>query len=218
LLKALAGGDAMDGLSGGTAELTVGTERDTFFESIRRGERHAVERAYREHRKDVERSIRNGLRRAGRLTPANVSDVVQEVFAKAFSERARARYDGTRAFGPYLQRIAGNVLIDWVRHARRQITSDVDLEGVECGDERAWGPCDMFPQELLDATRLYVGTLSSDLRSVHELRFVAGAGQLDAARSLGISRQRLRTLERRLVDGLRRELRGDVTPGDPSTR
>lgn len=183
------------------------------FESIRRGERQAIERAYRDHRGDVERAVRNGLRRARKLSAANVSDVVQEVFAKAFSEPVRARYDGTRPFAPYLQRIASSVLVDWLRRSRRQITSDVDFDvGLE--DATRSESCGLFPQELLEATRLYIGSLDSDLRSVHELRFVAGAGQLDAARSLGISRQRLRTLERKLVDGLREELRVGTSLGE----
>jgi RNA polymerase sigma factor (sigma-70 family) len=208
----------MGGLTGANAEPTDGTEHGpaTFFESIRRGERQAIERAYREHHKDVERSVRNGLRRAGRLTPANVSDVVQEVFAKAFSERARARYDGTRAFGPYLQRIAGNVLVDWLRRSRRQITSDVGLDSLEGCDDFAYPTCELFPQDFLDVARSYITTLGADLRRVHELRFVAGEGQLDAARCLGISRQKLRTLERKLVDGLRHELESAGARGEPA--
>lgn len=179
-----------------------------FFESIRRGERQAIERVYREHHRDIERTIRNGLRRARSLTPGNVSDVVQEVFAKAFSAPVRARYDSNRAFAPYLQRIAGNVLADWLRRSRRQITSDVDLDSLQCGEDSAspvWG---LFPEDFLDVARFYIATLDTNLRRVHELRFVAGAGQLYAARSLGISRQQLRTLERKLVDGLRLKLQG----------
>jgi RNA polymerase sigma factor (sigma-70 family) len=178
------------------------------FESIRRGEREAIERVYLDHRGDVERAVRNGLRRARKLSAANVCDVVQEVFAKAFSERVRTRYDGTRAFGPYLQRIASSVVIDWLRRSRRHVTSDVDLDHLELEGAFSSANDGLFPQELLEVTRLYIGALDADLRGVHELRFVAGAGQLDAARSLGISRQRLRTLERKLVEGLRQELRG----------
>lgn len=182
---------------------TIATEpTQVGFESIRRGERQAIERAYRDHRGDVERAVRNGLRRARKLSAANVSDVVQEVFAKAFSEPVRTRYDGTRPFAPYLQRIASSVLVDWLRRSRRHITSDVDLEVIECTDESA-----SFPYDLLEAARLYVLTLDSDLQKVHELRFVAGACQVETARHLGISRQRLRTLERKLIEGLRRELR-----------
>lgn len=190
---------------------------DVRFESIRLGERAAIERVYRDHRGDVERAVRNGLRRASKLSAANVSDVVQEVFAKAFSERVRVRYDGTRPFAPYLQRIAGSVLADWLRRARRQIACDIDLDIIECDDESACAGCGTFPQDLQDMARRYILTLDSDLRKIHEVRFVAGASQLDAARSLGISRQRLRTLERKLVEGLRQELqsasRGITSPG-----
>ncbi|HEX7499962.1 MAG TPA: sigma factor-like helix-turn-helix DNA-binding protein, partial [Polyangia bacterium] len=48
----------------------------------------------------------------------------------------------------------------------------------------------------------YLSTLPQDLREVHKLRYEEGLSQEQAAEKLGVGRQTLRTLERRLRDGL----------------
>jgi DNA-directed RNA polymerase specialized sigma subunit len=53
----------------------------------------------------------------------------------------------------------------------------------------------------------YVEALPATLRAVYDLRFASEVSQRRAADMLGVSRQKLRTLENRLVNGLRNELR-----------
>ena len=48
----------------------------------------------------------------------------------------------------------------------------------------------------------YLGALSQDLREVHRLRHEECLSQEQAAEKLGVGRQTLRTLERRLQEGL----------------
>jgi len=48
----------------------------------------------------------------------------------------------------------------------------------------------------------YLGALPPDLREVHRLRHEQCLSQEQAAERLGVGRQTLRTLERRLQDGL----------------
>jgi RNA polymerase sigma-70 factor (ECF subfamily) len=53
----------------------------------------------------------------------------------------------------------------------------------------------------------YLASLPEELRRVHHQRFVLATPQRQAAEALGISRQSLRTLEKKLMAGLRERLR-----------
>ncbi len=54
-------------------------------------------------------------------------DLVQETFARAFSERARLAYDGLRDYRPYLLTVCRNLLADWARQRGREVPEDVLL-------------------------------------------------------------------------------------------
>lgn len=180
------------------------------LDGFRTGRRDALEQVYWEHVDGVEMLVRAALRSLNDFSSANVADVMQEVFAKAFSDRARASYDGDREYGPYLRQIARNTLVDWLRSNRQDVSfvplNLDDLSGCSGldGDPTGAG----FPADLVAVAERFVLGLEPALRAVHERRFGAAESQELAARSLGLSRQNLRTLERRLLDGLRRALRG----------
>jgi RNA polymerase sigma factor (sigma-70 family) len=136
------------------------------------------------------------------VRPEDQADVVQEVFVKALAPRARARYDPTRDYEPYLLMITRNTMIDWVRQRSafgrlRQATSVVSgaltpgLAPPPWQDERN-----------VSAAEQYVRGLQGQLREVYRLRYTEDRSQEQAAREIGTSRQRLRTLERRLREGL----------------
>jgi len=179
------------------------------LDAFRRGEREAVERVYRDHIDGVERFVRAGLYRANRLSAANLADVVQEVFLKAFSRSARASYDGERDYAPFLMTVAAHALIDWLRRMSREATHDSDLGTLleSARDPSTVEEGSMFEPELLAAVTSYLESLPPELLAVHEQRFVAAESQERAAETLGISRQNLRTLEKRLIEGLRRQIR-----------
>lgn len=181
----------------------------TEVEPFKRGERAALERVYRGHVAAVERFVRATLLRTRRFSGSNLSDLVQEVFIRAFSASARERYDGKREYTPYLMTIARNVVIDWHRRSAREPLDPRELETIL--DAAVSEPADVeaFPAELLRVATSYVEGLSQELRDVHERRFVLSEPQQRAAEALGISRQTLRTLEKKLIDGLRRALRDE---------
>jgi RNA polymerase sigma-70 factor (ECF subfamily) len=162
---------------------------------------------YRLHVDCVERFVAARLAQARRFSAANLADLVQDVFLRAFSPSARMSYDGERDYVPFLLTIARNVLIDWLRRSSRELADAEDLEALT--DASAPSPTEeaLFGPELVNATRSYVEGLTPELRGVHEQRFVKAEPQRSAAEALGVSRQNLRTLERKLVDGLRRSLR-----------
>jgi RNA polymerase sigma-70 factor (ECF subfamily) len=179
---------------------------DKLLAAFRLGQRDALESIYWLHVEAVETLVRRGLCRVHRFSAADLADVVQEVFAKAFSVKARSAYDGERDYGPFLLQLARNTLYDWLRRRNKEVLRDLDPDALvaEGDPTRDPGP---FPAELVLTTVTFLEGLTPELRAVHERRFQAAESQERAAQALGISRQNLRTLERRLLDGLRRALR-----------
>lgn len=134
-----------------------------------------------------------------------MADLVQETFARAFSQRARLAFDGLRDFGPYLATIARNLLVDWARRQGREIQTDSVAAQLaqEDGDELDVPWADAATIRIVED---YLAGLPRELADVHRERYVHSRSQRDAAKILGISRQQLRTRENRLRDGLRRLL------------
>jgi RNA polymerase sigma-70 factor (ECF subfamily) len=176
------------------------------LESFRRGDRAALERVYSLYAREVEDRVRTVLIRLGRLTPADLADLVQEAFLRAFSDRARAQYDGRRDYGRFVIAIARNVVVDWSRRAGREVPLPdvVELFFEQAGDQVDPPP---FEPALLANTEAYVAALPPDLQAVHRARFVLGMPQRQAAEAIGVSRQSLRTLEKKLLREFRRHLR-----------
>ncbi len=171
--------------------------------AFREGEPAALERVYFEHAAALEVRLRAGLARGGvRLIPlsdADVRDVLQDVFIRAFSPKARARYDGLRPFSTYLQTIARNLLIDRARRRGIEVADDVEfLADAGDGIEQS-----MLDAELKAATREYVDALDPEQRQFVALRFEQERSQEDVARTMGVTRRRVRTLERTVHAGLK---------------
>ncbi|HXU06633.1 MAG TPA: sigma-70 family RNA polymerase sigma factor [Polyangia bacterium] len=179
------------------------------LQAFRAGERSVVEEVYWSYLPLVEKIVRHGVRQtiASGTSPvpaSDVADAVQEVFARAFRERARLAYDGIRDYGPFLTTIARNVVADWGRrrgHAVVEIAVDLDNLPSPMGEQN-WAE-----EAVMQIVERYISELPPELRRVHELRYTLAQSQNDAAQALGVSRQRLRTLEEKLRRGLERGLR-----------
>ena len=187
------------------------------LQRFREGDPAALERIYRAHVDSVARAVAGTLRRYSRHgwqdgwreAAAEVPDLVQDVFARAFEPQARRRFDGTRDYGPYLSQIARNAVVDYLRRRRRQVIRNP----APLMDEAALRPA---PHELGDdvgdlqiraLVGRYVARLPPDLRRVHDALYVQELSQREAAAELGLGRQVIRTLEFRLREGLRSALR-----------
>lgn len=169
------------------------------------GNREALERIYRQYARLVQSYL------SGRVSAGDeVADIVQEVFIRAFSEGARGKYDGTRDYGPFLRVMARNVFIDLARRSRHEVAvgSEV-LEVIMCraADEAVPNSLVSVATLRIETATEYVRTLEPELKNTYEQRFVRARTQHEAAAALGISRQTLRTRERKLLAGLRRRLR-----------
>jgi RNA polymerase sigma factor (sigma-70 family) len=181
------------------------------LDRFRSGAPEALAEVYWEYVRKVERLLSAGFEVRGRGTraagacrePADLADLVQEVFVRAFSEKARLGYDGLRNYAPYLYTIARNVLIDWARARGREIPSPWAV--FESAEDIVPMAEDQAPWEAAATMRVveeYLAGLPHGLREVHRLRHEEGLSQEQAALRLGVGRQTLRTLERRLQDGL----------------
>jgi RNA polymerase sigma factor (sigma-70 family) len=176
--------------------------------AFRGGDRETLANVYRLCVRDVELGVRRALASLRLLSAANLADIVQEVFLRAFSRNARLSYDGQRDYKPYVLSIARNVVVDWTRRVGREIPTS-DLLEMTAGDiaDADSGDVTPFPPAAVSLVAGYVQSLPPDLRAVHHRRFVLAEPQRQAAAALGISRQSLRTREQNLIVGLRRELR-----------
>ena len=180
---------------------------------FRRGDRDALEQVYCAYVDSVAHVVAFSLKRFGcsgsiqesRHLAEELPDLVQEVFTHAFNRRSRQQFDGARPYGPYLSRIARNVVIDFFRRTRRYVPARPTLDfevafqlsspsdaGDALADARAWA-----------IVASYVRDLPSELRIIHEALYVIGLSQRQAANELGVGRQVIRTLEARLKRGLR---------------
>ncbi len=184
------------------------------LDEFREGQPDALGTVYWQYVRKVERllrqgfTVRNGVSSrpqsiGARVGPQDLADLVQDVFLRAFSERARRAYDSQRDYGPYLYTIARNVLVDWARKQGREIPAS--LIALEAAVETAESAAEVAPWATPATMRLveaYLAALPEELRQVHELRYEQGLSQERAAKAMGVGRQTLRTLEARLREGL----------------
>jgi RNA polymerase sigma-70 factor (ECF subfamily) len=179
---------------------------------FREGDREALEKVYWAYVDRVGRVVRHGFSMMRRdlggaasghvegARPDEVADLVQETFLRAFAAPARLAYDGVRDYGPFLTTITRNLLVDRVRRLGRELSFDdldVDWPDAPAEEEAPWAD-----EAIMKVVRDYLAGLPDELRGVHEQRYVRGASQEESARLLGLSRQQLRTLEKRLREGL----------------
>lgn len=168
-----------------------------------KGEPHVLSQVYRAYVLDVRHVLRlgAGLRVAGDNGPPRgpeLDDLTQEVFARAFSPRTRALYDGQREYRPYLLQIARNLLIDRWRLRQRQIRT----EPLGQVDDLPMAAADPERHDLLRTVERSLAGVPPRLRDLYARRFVVGMTQERAARAMGISRQTVRTLELELKQRL----------------
>jgi RNA polymerase sigma factor (sigma-70 family) len=181
---------------------------------FREGDRDALAQVYWAYVDRIEGLLRRRLSLAGGVSSSDIEDLMQEVFIRAFAPETRLGFDGLRPFAPYLFTIARNTMVDWWRRRGREVPTvltldDAPEEVVAAGDEAAGTFAD--PRTMVVVER-FVRGLPPELRAVHEARFDKGLSQRDAAEALGMGRQTLRTLERRLTDQLREALADEPAP------
>ena len=185
--------------------------RPDFLRRFRAGEQAALEEVYWAYVERVEAIVRSGFVRVGGAAAHEVRDVVHETFVRAFAESGRLGFDGLREYGPFLSTIARHALADWWRRTSRQLpVADIEafVEAAQQADVPPEGP-GSWNQDgaLVAAVEEYLAGLPPDLQGAHGELYVLGRSQRQAAEALGITRQTLRTLDKRLRRGLAVALR-----------
>jgi len=208
------------------------------LDAFRRGERDALTRVYLHYVDELDELVRRGfsvesggrpLHVPGAASPDEEAEVIQETFVRAFSEPARSAYDGVRPFRPYLFRIAKNLMIDRLR-ARRKEAGSVSVDAAAREHHYVVGvdaPLAVVaaaapPEGDLDwsrqfqATQQFLAEIDREMRELVRFRFEEEKSQEATALLLGVSRRRVRTLEARVIAGLRRHLKraGLLRAGD----
>ena len=204
---------------GGNDSVTVFVENRDLLNRFREGERAALSRVYRFYVNDIELQLRRWSASAGGISGLRndyslQQDVLQEIFIKAFSPNVRAAYDGIRPYRPYLVTIARSVLVDHLRKKSREIVLPFDTEederavsrDMETDSSEADQEQSLHWQACLQASNAYVAALDETAREFVTLRFRKEMPQLEVAAALGISRWKVRSLEKRVQRGLEKYL------------
>jgi RNA polymerase sigma factor (sigma-70 family) len=207
----------------GMAVIFFAGEETDLLQRFRDGERSALETVYVAYVDAVARVVASALRRycggadrphGWRDVAAELPDLVQEVFTRAFERGARLRFDGVREYAPYLTAIAHNIVVDYLRRRQRLVIDDLTpfVGEIAIQGQSPDHADDFAHSQIVALVAEYVAGLPSELRQVHEALYVQGLSQRQAAEALGLGRQVVRTLESRLKEGLANVLRGVDVP------
>ena len=215
--------DSAQTLLGKRYVVPIFSKNRALLEQFRNGDRDALAEVYRFYFEDVYRlaqygfSTQTGVRAHSLAREADRLDFTQDVFVKAFSPSARSSYDGLRPFRPFLLQIARNLRIDQLRQAGREPTQSgssrelhIDIDAL-IEQNAAWpdtptADIDLHWQRMLNETSAVLASLEREVQEIARLRFVEELSQAEVASKLGVTRRRVRTLESRLLGGVRRHL------------
>ena len=183
----------------------------TLVESLRRGDESAYEELLRTH---SGRLLAVTRRLLGNEEDAR--DAVQDAFLSAF--RSIDRFDGQRALGTWLHRIAVNAALTRLRTRRRhpekpieQLLPTFQEDGHQTRPVRDWPDPSAALQsdEARQAVRRHIDELPADYRNVLLLRDIEGMDTEETARMLGLTPGAVKTRLHRARQALRTLLESD---------
>lgn len=149
----------------------------------RAGQQAAYAQLMQRHRDPVFRLVRSHVG-----NDDDALDVVQDSFVSAFA--AIDRYDGSRPFRHWINRIALNKCRDWGRRraVRRFFNFALPIEAADgVADEGITGETSVDDRRALRATMQALASLPAGLKEPLILTAVDGLSQAEAADILGIS-------------------------------
>ena len=197
----------------------------SFLERFRAGRAEALERVYRYYHGPLRGFVRGGfafrsngrnLHFRGDCQHADVEDVIQETFRRAFGTQARARYDGIRPYKNYLFTVARNALMTELTLQKRMIpvgealTNDGTHDDITPLEAWIWAHQQHQSESLSDLERClesleicglvvaFLETLDSEQRLFFETRFLGRMSQEQTADVMGWNRARVRKIEAQL--------------------
>lgn len=187
---------------------------DSGLDAFRRGDTKTLSRLYSKYSPIVARALTQGctIRTTGRplrvrLGSQDLEIAVQDTFVRAFSQHARATYDGARPFAPWLLAIAKHAMLDLLRSHIHDETRNRDTVRVEELAESLQTPeaspeANVLALEERGLLGQFVAHLPQKERDFAQTRFLDGLTQKDTATLLSLTRAQVRLREAQL----RREL------------
>jgi RNA polymerase sigma-70 factor (ECF subfamily) len=193
-------------------------ESRELLDAFRRGDKPALHRVYEHYVADVSRFLMRGFTfdSQGRNCAFRgfrggyeIEAALQEVFRRAFEERARLAYDGLRPYRPYLLRIARNLVINDLK-AKQPILfrfrsgRPVILEPPPQDDPESEPAPTGTPEEIAEAREVhelvlaFKEQLDAREQGVFAVRFEEGLSAERAGEKLGLTRSQIRTTETKL--------------------
>ena len=196
-------------------------EDRALLDAFRHGQHEALVQVYQHYAPIVAGVLKAGFmfesqgrrcRFRGLSSAFDVEDRLQEVFARAFVERARLAYDGLAPYQAYIVRIARNLVIDDFRSKKQALIEYFEelpealSEGLSVASEPLHGLLDTSGDPEVDATaretltlvEAFITTLAPRERRVLELRFRQGLDQHEIVAQTGLSPSRVKTSELRI--------------------
>lgn len=204
------------------------------LESFRRGDKAAMETVYRHYLNGVTQFLRRGFTfrsKTGHFffrgiqDPVELASGVQEVFRRAFEERARHSYNGVNSFSNWVLAIARNMVINQFRNREIAFSDYIsprdprghlavmddeiteEFSGILYGVPARPQDTQFENTELKGLIDKFTGELGEMDRQLLTLRFAEGLGQEETAKVTGSTRMKVRTAEARLRNRLRAYLR-----------
>ncbi|MBF6615666.1 RNA polymerase sigma factor RpoE [Pollutimonas thiosulfatoxidans] len=165
------------------------SERDVDAElvaRVQRGDKRAFDLLVLKYQRKIMRLLSRMIR-----DPAEVEDVAQEAFIKAY--RALPQFRGDSAFYTWLYRIAINTARNWqAASGRRPIT----LNAIETEDGETFSQIDnltdnstpestLASRQVVETVNKAINSLPDDLRTAIVLREIEGMSYEDIAQSMG---------------------------------
>jgi len=153
---------------------------------VQRGDKRAFDLLVLKYQRKIMRLLSRMIR-----DPAEIEDVTQEAFIKAY--RALPQFRGDSAFYTWLYRIAINTARNWqAANSRRPVTSSI----IETGDGETFDGIDnltdistpesvLASRQIADTVTAAMQSLPEDLRTAILLREIEGMSYEDIAQSMG---------------------------------
>lgn len=202
--------------------------------AFKRGDREALDVVYRHYAPGVTGFLRKGFTfrsGSGHFYFKGIQDLqelkgsVQEVFRRAFEEKARNSYNGINSFTNWVLAIGRNMVINRFRNREVAISSYIspsddrshltfmddevteEYSGVLYGRPSTSQDRLFENAELKDLIDDFMGQLTEHDRKLLIYRFGEGKGQEETAKLLDSTRMKVRTAESKLRNRLRAFLR-----------
>lgn len=200
------------------------------LEAYRRGDREAMDTVYKHYNRGVTSFLRKGFTfRSGHghfffrgiQDPHDLQNAVQEIFRRAFEERARKSYNGINSFSNWILAIGRNMVINQFRNREVAFSNYIsatderghlaimddeiteEFSGLLYGNSVKSQDTAFEKDELKGLLHAFTGELSEHDQQLLVLRFAEGVGQEETAKLLGSTRMKVRTAESRLRSRLR---------------